>query len=120
VRTGSTVPEEVAPLVKAVGKYAKPTSLVVSAVAADTLALANYGFTKAGKVDSKAAANALAKIGADSDYPAEDFWVFRHANPAYHGTVHSPLDADLSNGFFSVAHPGETVGGTYPGKPLTF
>ena len=102
---------------KATGPIA---SMQVAGLAADTLTLAKYGYEKAGKMDAKAAAAALAKIGSDSNYPAKELYGYRNVNPGFHGDVHSPADAKLQNGFFAVASVSPVVSGTYLGQLLKY
>jgi len=119
-RPGATVSPTLAPLVTQLNKFGTINGLTAAALAADTLSLADYGYAKAGKLDPKAAAAAIAAIGKDKSYPGKQFWVFRNVNPAFAGTVHSPANADLSTGFFAVAHPSTVVDGTYIGTPFNY
>jgi branched-chain amino acid transport system substrate-binding protein len=120
VRSGSTVAGAIAPLVAGMKQFGPIASMQVAGLTADTLSLAAYGYTKAGSLNAKAAAAAIDKIGSDSSYPAQDFYGYRSVNPDFHGTVHSPADANLGAGFFSAATVSPLVEGTYEGTPFTY
>lgn len=120
VRDGSTVSSTIAPLVAGLKPYGPIASMQVAGLSADTLSLAAYGYDKAGSLNAKAAAAAIDKIGADKSYPAQDFYGYRNVNPDFHGTVHSPQDANLGAGFFSAATVSPLVDGTYEGTPFTY
>lgn len=119
-RPGTTVSSAMAPLVDQLNKLGTISGLTAAALAADTLSLADYGYTKAGKLDPRAAAAAIAAIGSDKSYPGKQFWVWRNVNPDFSGNTHSPAKADLSTGFFAVAHPSPLVDGTYIGTPFNY
>ena len=119
-RQGSSVVPAEAPLVSHMEKFGTIASMQVAGLAADTLTMASYGYTKAGKLDAKAAAAAIDSIGSDASYPASSFYAYSTVNPGFHGTVHSPADAKLNNGFFAVASVSPVVSGTYLGQPFSW
>lgn len=119
-RQGDTVSDVVAPLVTKMKAHGPIASMQVAGLAADSLTTAKYGYDKAGKLDAKAAAAAIDKIGQDAGYPAKEFYGYRAVNPNFHGTVHSPADAKLQNGFFAAATVSPLVSGTYQGKPFKY
>lgn len=118
-RTGASVDPSEAPLVAKIGD-APIASMMVAGLAADTLTLAKYGYTKAGSMDPKKAAAAIQAIGSDTNYPAKDFYAYRTVNPDFTATDHSPAGDKLSGGFYAVASVSKVVSGTYLGKPFTY
>ena len=119
-RPGATLSPITAPLAAAMKQYGTIYSLLVAGLAADGVALAAYGYTKAGSLNAQAAAKALDSIGADANYPASELYVFRNTNPDYSATVHSPANAKLNTGFFGVSHPSAVLDGTYIGTPFNY
>lgn len=115
IRTGATAPAVLQPLVSRVTKYGPIASMMVVGLAADTLELANYGFTKAGSLDPKAAATAIQGIGSASNYPGTDFWSYRTKAPEFTATNHAPASGPLSQGFYGVAKVSPLVDGMYLG-----
>lgn len=122
VREGaSAVDDLIAPIVAEMKQFGPITGMQAGGLAADTLALAAYGYKKAGKgADVRQVAAAIAQIGADSDYPATDFLAYRDVNPNFSETVHSPKNAELGNGFFAAAKVSPLVDGTYQGTPFKY
>jgi branched-chain amino acid transport system substrate-binding protein len=118
-RTGDTVDPTVAPLVSGIGS-APIASMQVAGLAADTLTLAKYGYTKAGTLDAKKAAAAIGSIGSDANYPAGEFYAFNKVNPSFSETDHSPAGDKLSGGFYAVASVSKVVSGTYVGTLFTY
>lgn len=119
-RPGATLSPITAPLAAAMKQYGTIYSLLVAGLAADGVALAAYGYTKAGSLNAQAAAKALDSIGADANYPASELYVFRNTNPDFSATVHSPANAKLNTGFFGVSHPSPVLDGTYIGTPFNY
>lgn len=117
-RQGSSVAPAEQPLVAQMSKLGNIASMQVAGLAADTLTMASYGYTKAGKLDPTTAAAAIDHIGSDASYPASSFYAYRTVNPDFHGTVHSPADAKLNDGFFAAASVSPVVSGTYLGQPF--
>ena len=121
VRTGPSVAQYLRPLVSRVIKYGPIASMMVVALAADTLTLADYGYTKAGmNATAKSAAAAISRIGTTKPYPSTLFYSYRSVNPNFKGTVHSPANANLGQGFFSIATVSPLVYGTYLGRPFRY
>ena len=120
VREGSSIPSTIAPLVAKLKTYGTIESMQDAGLAADTLALAAYGYQKAGKLDASAAATAIQNIGSDTSYPGSMFWGYRHSNPGFKGTVHSPAEGNLAHGFYSAATVSPLISGTYKGKPFNY
>jgi branched-chain amino acid transport system substrate-binding protein len=119
-RPGATLSSITQPLAAAMKQYGTIYSLLVAGLAADGVALAAYGYTKAGSLNPQAAAKALESIGTDSSYPASELYVYRNTNPDFSGTVHSPANAKLNSGFFGVSHPSAVLDGTYIGTPFNY
>ena len=123
VRQGTTVPSYLQPLVAKMtaGGYTI-ASMMVAALAADTLSLADYGYTHAGaNATAVTAAAAIDKIGTTKPYPSTFFYSYRGTvNPNFKGNVHSPADANLGGGFFSVASVSPLIDGTYLGTTFTY
>ena len=121
VRTGPTVARFLQPLVARVIKYGPIASMMVVALAADTLTLADYGYTKAGmNATAQTAAAAISRIGTTKPYPSTLFYSYRTVNPNFRGTVHSPADANLGQGFFAIATVSPIVYGTYLGRSFKY
>jgi branched-chain amino acid transport system substrate-binding protein len=121
IRTGATPPADLQPLITKVKQYGPIASMMVVGLAADTLELANYGYTKAGSLDATKAATAIQGIGSDSSYPASSFWSYRTAPPQFTSADHFPASAPLSKGFYGVAKVSPLVDGLYLGTtPFTF
>lgn len=121
VRQGASVPSYLKLLAAKTAKYGPIASMMVVALSADTLTLAKYGYTKAGlKATAKTAALAIQKIGSAKPYPATSFYSYRTVNPNFSRTVHSPANANLGKGFFSIATVSPIVDGTYLGKPFSY
>jgi hypothetical protein len=121
IRTGAQPPADLQPLITKVTQYGPIASMMVVGLAADTLELANYGYTKAGSLDATKAAAAIQGIGSDSSYPASSFWSYRTAPPQFTSTDHFPASAPLSKGFYGVAKVSPLVDGLYLGTtPFTF
>jgi ABC-type branched-subunit amino acid transport system substrate-binding protein len=120
VRQGSTVPTAVEPLVKGMAKYGTINSMAVAALAADTLTMADYGYTKAGKLNAQLAANAIAHVGADKNFPTKKFYTYRDVNPGFTPKDHSPIGASLFKGLFGVASVSQVIDGTFEGEPFSF
>ena len=89
--------------------------MMVVGLAADTLELADYGYTKAGSLSAKSAAAAIQKIGSDSSYPASDFYSYRTGAPQFTASAHYPASGPLSSGFYGVAKVSPLVDGLYLG-----
>jgi ABC-type branched-subunit amino acid transport system substrate-binding protein len=117
-RPGASLSSVTAPLAKAMAPYGTINSLLVAGLSADGVALAAWAYDKAGTLNPVAAAKELDGLGADSNYPASELYVFRNTNPAYTATVHSPANAKLNDGFFGVSHPSAPLDGTYIGTPF--
>lgn len=115
IRSGASAPAALAPLVTQLNKYGTIASMMVTGLAADTLELANYGYTKAGALDPQKAAAAIQAIGSDSSYPASDFWSYRTGAPKFTAVDHYPASAPLSQGFYGVAKVSPLVDGLYLG-----
>lgn len=121
IRSGASAPAALQPLVTATTKYGTIASMMVVGLAADTLELANYGYTKAGSLDATKAAAAIQSIGSDSSYPASDFWSYRTGAPQFTAANHFPASAPLSKGFYGVAKVSPLVDGMYLGTaPFTY
>lgn len=121
IRTGPNPPSTLVPLISKVKSYGPIASMMVVGLAADTLELADYGYTKAGSLDATKAAAAIQRIGSDPSYPASDFWAYRTAAPQFTASDHFPASAPLSKGFYGVAKASPLVDGMYLGKtPFTF
>ena len=116
IRSGAGAPSELQPLVTGLKKYGTIASMMVTGLTADTLELANYGYTKAGSINPQKAASAIQSIGSDSSYPASDFWSYRTGAPKFTASAHFPASAPLSQGFYGVAKVSPLVDGMYLGK----
>jgi branched-chain amino acid transport system substrate-binding protein len=115
IRTGATPPAALQPLITRLVKYGPIASMMVTGLAADTLELANYGYTKAGALDPTKAAAAIQNIGSDASYPATDFWAYRTGAPQFTAANHYPASAPLAKGFYGVAKVSPLVDGMYLG-----
>ena len=115
IRSGAKAPSDLAPLVSKVSAYGTINSMMVAGLAADTLELANYGYTKAGSLNASAAAKAIQGIGSDSNYPASDFWAYRTSAPQFTASDHAPASGPLAKGFYGVAKVSPLVDGMYLG-----
>jgi branched-chain amino acid transport system substrate-binding protein len=115
IRTGASAPTALQPLVTQLNKYGTIASMMVTGLTADTLELANYGYTKAGSLDAQKAATAIQAIGSDSSYPATDFWSYRTGAPQFTAANHYPASGPLSQGFYGVAKVSPLVDGMYLG-----
>jgi hypothetical protein len=115
IRTGASVPTVLKPLVTGLVKYGPIASMMVTGLAADTLELANYGYTKAGALDTTKAAAAIQAIGSDPSYPATDFWAYRTGAPVFTAANHYPSTGPLAKGFYGVAKVSPLVDGLYLG-----
>ena len=121
IRTGAKAPSDLAPLVSKLRSYGTINSMMVAGLAADTLELANYGYTKAGSLDASAAAKAIQGVGSNSSYPKSDFWAFRTGAPQFTTANHYPASAALAKGFYGVAKVSPLVDGLYLGTtPFTY
>ena len=121
IRTGANPPSTLAPLISKVTTYGPIASMMVVGLTADTLELADYGYTKAGSLDATKAAAAIQGIGSDSGYPATDFWSYRTGAPQFTSSAHYPASAPLSKGFYGVAKASPLIDGLYLGTtPFTF
>ncbi len=121
IRARSSVPNVLRPLISKVRTYGTIASMMVVGLAADTLELANYGYTKAGSLNAKKAAAAIQKIGSDKHYPASSFWAYRTGAPRYTASHHFPASGPLSKGFYGVAKVSPLIDGLYLGtKPFKF
>ncbi|MGO9954968.1 MAG: ABC transporter substrate-binding protein [Solirubrobacteraceae bacterium] len=121
IRTGASAPADLQPLVAQLTKYGTIASMMVTGLTADTLELANYGYTKAGSLNASAAAQAIQNIGSDPSYPASDFWSYRTGAPQFTAANHYPASAPLSKGFYGVAKVSPLVDGMYLGTyPFTY
>jgi ABC-type branched-subunit amino acid transport system substrate-binding protein len=115
IRSGAGAPAVLQPLVTQLNKYGTIASMMVTGLTADTLELANYGYTKAGTLNAQKAATAIQAIGSDSSYPASDFWSYRTGAPKFTAADHYPASAPLSQGFYGVAKVSPLVDGMYLG-----
>ena len=115
IRSGASAPSALQPLVTGLKKYGTIASMMVTGLAADTLELANYGYTKAGSINPQKAATSIQSIGSDSSYPASDFWSYRTGAPKFTSAAHFPASAPLSQGFYGVAKVSPLIDGMYLG-----
>lgn len=121
IRENAKVPAALAPLISRVKKYGSIASMMVVGLAADTLELANYGYTQAGSLNAKKAAAAIQNIGSNKHYPASSFWAYRTGAPKFTSTDHYPASGPLSKGFYGVAKVSPLIDGLYLGKkPFKF
>ena len=121
IRTGAQPPAALAALVAQLKPYGTVASMMVASLAADTLSLADYGYTTAGSLDAAKAAAAIQNVGSSATFPASNFWAFRSGPPHYTASVHAPASAPLAKGFYGVAKVSPLVDGMYLGTtPFTF
>lgn len=121
IRTRLGIPKVLRPLISKVSAYGTIASMMVVGLSADTLELANYGYTKAGSLNPRKAAAAIQKIGSDKHYPASSFWSYRTGAPKFSASHHFPASGPLSKGFYGVAKVSPLIDGMYLGtKPFKF
>ena len=121
IRSGAQPPAQLTPLISRVKPYGSIASMMVAGIAADTLSLADYGYTKAGTLDARKAAAAIQNAGSDASFPKTDFWAYRSGAPHYTAADHYPASGPLAKGFYGVAKVSPLVDGLYSGTtPFVF
>jgi ABC-type branched-subunit amino acid transport system substrate-binding protein len=121
VRPAGGLPSYIQQLLQIMKGHGQVTSLQLTALMMDEFTIARYGYEKAGKLSSAAAAKAIEHIGSDSSVGSSTlFFAYHGVNPGFTTSSHFPAVAPLLSDFFGIATVGSDVNGTYPGTSASY